>query len=177
MPLLYLLVTKKVFDFIRNKHVITKRQIHVILGALLIWVILIPLFSYPFYVSYFNETVGGSKNGYKYVTDSNTDWGQDLKRLETFLQQNPQIDKIHVDYFGGGKPELVLGDKYVQWWDSMRPVEAGWYAISANSLQVSIYDKVNKTSATNYAWTQRYVPVTMIGNSILIYYVPIAQAN
>jgi hypothetical protein len=177
IPLLYLLVTKKIFDSFRGKHIVTTRQIHIILSILILWIIAIPIFSYPNYVSYFNETIGGGKNGYKYVTDSNTDWGQDLNRLKIYLDQNPQIDKIRMDYFGGGKPDLILGDKYVQWWDSMRPIEAGWYAISANSLQVSIYDKENKTSETNYAWTQRYTPVAMIGNSILIFHVPVEQAN
>jgi len=175
MPLAYLLVTKKVFDFLRNKHIVTKRQMQVIFSILIIWIILIPVLNYPSYVSYFNEFVGGSKNGYKYVTDSNVDWGQDLKRLEIYLQQNPEIKKINVDYFGGGKPEYYLGEQYVSWWDSKRPVEAGWYAISVNSLQVSIYDKVNKTPATNYAWTQQYGPVAMIGNSIMIYYVPVTK--
>jgi len=175
MPLAYLLVTKKVFDFLRNKHVVTKHQMQVIFSILIIWIILIPILNYPGYVSYFNEFVGGSKNGYKYVTDSNVDWGQDLKRLEIYLQQNPEIKKINVDYFGGGKPEYYIGEQYVSWWDSKRPVEAGWYAISVNSLQVSIYDKVNKTASTNYAWTQQYGPVTMIGNSIMIYYVPVTQ--
>ena len=175
MPLAYLLVTKKVFDFLRNKHVVTKRQLQVLFSILIIWIVLIPILNYPGYVSYFNETVGGSKNGYKYVTDSNVDWGQDLKRLQAFLQDNPQITKINVDYFGGGNPQYTLGDKYVSWWDSKRPIEAGWYAISVNSLQTSIYDKVNKTPETNYAWTQQFEPVDMIGNSIMIYYVPFTQ--
>ena len=94
MPLAYLLVTKKVFDFLRNKHVVTKRQIHFILSLAIFWIVLIPILNYPGYVSYFNESIGGSKNGYKYVTDSNTDWGQDLKRLKIFLDENPQIEKM-----------------------------------------------------------------------------------
>ncbi|EKD46472.1 MAG: hypothetical protein ACD_67C00226G0002 [uncultured bacterium] len=174
MPLIYLLITKKVFDFLKNKHIATKNQIQVIFSVLILWIILIPFFSYPNYVSYFNETIGGSENGYKYVTDSNTDWGQDLERLKDFLELNPQIEKINVDYFGGGNPEYYLGNKYASWWDNKRPIEAGWYAISANSLQVSIYDKVNKTPETNYAWTKELTPITMIGNSILIYNVPFA---
>lgn len=172
MPLLYILVTKKVFDFLKNKHTVTKHQLHIIFSILIIWIILIPLFSYPGYVSYFNETIGGSQNGYKYVTDSNVDWGQDLKRLKIFLDLNPDIKKIRVDYFGGGNPEHYLGDKYVSWWDSKRPIETGWYAISTNSLQVSIYDKANKTPENNYAWTKNLPPVMMIGNSIMIYYIP-----
>jgi len=172
MPLAYLLVTKKVFDFLRNKHHLTKHQMHISLSVLILWIIAIPLLTYPNYVSYFNESVGGSKNGYKYVTDSNVDWGQDLKRLEIYLKENPQIEKINVDYFGGGNPQYYLGNQYVSWWDSKRPVESGWYAISVNSLQVSIYDKVNKTAATNYEWTSKAKMVDMIGNSIMIYYVP-----
>ncbi|MDD5397242.1 MAG: glycosyltransferase family 39 protein [Candidatus Moranbacteria bacterium] len=175
IPLAYLLVTKKVFDFLRHRHVVTRNQLHTLLGILIAWIVLIPMFSYPGYVSYFNESAGGSKNGYKIVTDSNVDWGQDLNRLKIWLEQHPTITKINVDYFGGGNPEYYLGEKYVSWWDSKRPIEAGWYAISANSLQTSIYDHVNKTADTNYAWTQKYTPVIMIGNSILIYYVPMTE--
>jgi hypothetical protein len=169
LPLAYLLVTKKVFDFLRNKHVVTKQQLQILFSILIIWIVLIPITTYPYYVSYFNEFIGGSKNGYKYVTDSNVDWGQDLKRLRSFLDQNPQIEKINVDYFGGGNLDYYLGDKYVSWWDSKRPVEAGWYAISADALQTSIDDKANKTADTNYAWTNNFTPLTMNGNSNLIY--------
>ncbi|HAS00009.1 MAG: Glycosyl transferase, family 39 [Candidatus Moranbacteria bacterium GW2011_GWC2_37_73] len=174
MPLAYLLVTKKVFDFLRHKHFATRHQLQIIFSILITWIVIIPIFNYPNYVSYFNESIGGSQNGYKYVTDSNVDWGQDLGRLKIFLDENPQIKKINVDYFGGGNPAYYLGDKYVSTWDSKRPIETGWYAISTNSLQTSIYDKANKTPATNYAWTQQYEPIDMIGNSIMIYYVPFA---
>lgn len=177
MPLAYLLVTKVVFDFLRHKHIVTKKQLHYILAIMLTWIIVIPILSYPGYVSYFNETIGGSKNGYKYVTDSNTDWGQDLKRLKEFLDLNPQIDKIRVDYFGGGNPSYYLGEKYVSWWDAKRPIEAGWYAISANSLQVSIYNKDGKTAENNYLWTKDLTPITMIGDSIMIYNVPFDETN
>jgi hypothetical protein len=172
LPFAYLLVTKKVFDFFGSRDQKTAIQMKILASFLLIWLIFEAVIAYPGYVSYFNEIVGGSKNGYKYVTDSNTDWGQDLKRLKIFLDKNPQIEKIHVDYFGGGNPKQLLGDKYLQWWDSMRPVEPGWYAISANFLQGSIYDTKNKTIEDNYAWTLKYKPVTMIENSILIFYVP-----
>lgn len=169
MPLAYILVTKKIFDMFRGKHLATKRQLQVIFTALIVWIVAIPVFAYPNYVSYFNETIGGSSNGYKYVTDSNTDWGQDLKRLKSYLNLHPEIDKIRVDYFGGGNPEYYLGGKYISWWDSKRPIEPGWYAISANSLQTSIYNTTDKTFENNYAWTQQFKPVDMIGNSIIIY--------
>src|SRR3989344_2046490 len=54
--------------------------------------------AYPHYLSYFNIFSGGSDNAYKYVVDSNLDWGQDLKRLAQFVEEN-NINQIKVDYF------------------------------------------------------------------------------
>jgi hypothetical protein len=171
LPLAYLLIAKKVFEFLKKSHAITRQAFNWTSAILIFWIIMIPILSYPSYTSYFNESIGGSKNGYKYVTDSNTDWGQDLKRLKTYIDEHPEIDKIRVDYFGGGDIQYYIGDKYIMWYDSMRPVQLGWYAISTNFLQGSIYDTKNKTPQDNYAWTQQYKPVTMIGDSILIYHV------
>lgn len=172
MPFIYLLTAKKVFDFLKSTHWTTRHQLQIMLLAICVWIVAIPVFAYPGYVSYFNEAAGGSRNGFSYVTDSNTDWGQDLGRLKEFLDKNSQIDKIRVDYFGGGNPQYYLGDKYISWWDSKRPIEKGWYAISANALQTSIYNK-EKNAKNNYAWTKQYKPAGMIENSILIYYVDV----
>ena len=178
LPFAYLLISKKVFEFLKKSHIVTRQTFHWASAALILWMIMIPILSYPSYTSYFNESIGGGKNGYKYVTDSNTDWGQDLKRLKIYIDEHPEIDKIRVDYFGGADIKYYIGDKYVMWYDSMRPVELGWYAISTNFLQGSIYDIKNKTPQNSYMWTQQYKPVTMIGNSILIYHItelPILQ--
>lgn len=178
LPFAYLLISKKVFDLIRNSHLTSQKTFRLVSVFTICWIVLIPIVNYPGYVSYFNESIGGSKNGYKYVTDSNTDWGQDMKRLQKYVNNNPEIDTIRVDYFGGSDIKRYIGDKSIIWWDSKRPVEAGWYAISTNFLQGSIHDKKNKTAADSYEWTLQYEPVTMIGNSILIYHLdkpPIIQ--
>ena len=170
LPFAYLLISKKISDFTREIHLMSQRTFRLIVLIFMIWVFLIPVINYPSYTSYFNESIGGSKNGYAYVTDSNTDWGQDLKRLKTYVEQNPEINKIRVDYFGGGDIKHYIGDKYIMWWDSKRPVETGWYAISTNFLQGSIYDS-KKTTEDSYKWTKEFTPVTMIGKSIFVYYV------
>jgi len=131
--------------------------------------------AYPSYMSYFNETVGGPKNGYHYVTDSNADWGQDLKRLRSFLSDNPQIGLIRVDYFGGGDISHYIGDKYEQWYDSKRPIEAGWYAISTNFLEGSLYD-TTKPDNESYRWLKNKKTAFQVGTSILIYYVTPEEA-
>ena len=176
LPFAYLLIGKKVFDFLHEKHSLTRRIFRVASSFLILWIIFTPIAAYPSYTSYFNESVGGSENGYRYVTDSNTDWGQDLKRLREFIDERPQIEKIRVDYFGGGNTKYYLGDKYIPWYDSKRPVETGWYAISTNYLQGSIYSDKN-TIKNNYAWTLEYKPVAMIGKSILIFYVDKPPVN
>ena len=76
-------------------------------------------FAAPYFLSYFNEFGGGVQGGYHFVTDSNYDWGQDLFRLQSWVNTQPQVDKIAVDYFGGGDPEYYLPGKAVGWSSSM----------------------------------------------------------
>ena len=152
--------------------------------------ILETLLTYPNYVSYFNALAGGPKNGYRYVTDSNTDWGQDLKRLKNWIQEhnhcamqpNPQkcsdekypidpnqlITKIRVDYFGMADLNYYLGDYFEPWWRSKRPLEPGYYAISTLFLQESIFNLKEKDDAS-YRWLQNKKPYYQVGTSILIY--------
>jgi len=37
--------------------------------------------AHPFYLPYFSSLVGGPFQGHRYLSDSNLDWGQDMKRL------------------------------------------------------------------------------------------------
>ena len=47
--------------------------------------------------------MGGSKNGYKVLADSNLDWGQDLKGLKRWMDRNG-VKKIQLAYFGSADP-------------------------------------------------------------------------
>lgn len=177
LPFAYVLVAKKVFDLIKNaKHEHTRKILGTIVVVFLVWIIAEPIVNYPNYLSYFNEFVGGPKNGYKYITDSNVDWGQDAKRLSVWVneynQKNPQnaIDKIRVDYFGGADPKYYLGGKYMHW-TSAYDLEPGWYAISAGFLQESIY-KQKAPGEKGYEDLINYPLVKRVGDSIFVYYVP-----
>jgi len=178
LPFAYILVAKKIHNFFKNSSVEKSIFSKYIFSLLLIWLIAEPIINYPYYLSYFNEFAGGPKNGYNYVTDSNADWGQDLKRLQKFLNQHPEIESIRVDYFGGGNPQYYLGDKYIQWWDSKRPIEKGWYAVSTNFLQGSVYDTRLKADGTlrkpdneSWRWVEKFQPTYQVGTSILIYHI------
>ncbi|MCX6763101.1 MAG: glycosyltransferase family 39 protein [Candidatus Moranbacteria bacterium] len=166
LPFMYILIAKEATVFgnsITKNH---RKYFWTIISILVIWLAAEAAFAYPSYLAYFNETVGGSKNGYKYVTDSNVDWGQDLKRLTKWVDDN-HIEKIRVDYFGGGDVKHYLGDKAILW-HSDDGQEPGWYAISATFLQNSLYYKITE-GKPDYEWLRERTPYTNIGGSILIY--------
>ncbi len=87
LQFLYLLVGKTLADFYkRHTHEpLTSQLITWLIGILFFFVIAVTILSYPSYLSYFNAIVGGHKNGYLYATDSNYDWGQDLKYLKKWV--------------------------------------------------------------------------------------------
>src|SRR3989344_2712571 len=140
------------------------------LCVIVLWYVISTIAHYPYFTSYFNELIGGSKNGHRYVADSNLDWGQDMKRLAQFTKDN-NINKIRVAYFGAGSPDYYLKDKYIPWWSS-RGAEPGWYAISATFLDEAFGLPVGKyvrAEQDSYPWLRGKTPVTVIGNSIFVY--------
>ncbi|HWQ60067.1 MAG TPA: glycosyltransferase family 39 protein [Candidatus Fimivivens sp.] len=199
LPFLYVLIAKTCVDFIRHKNFQGEKASKAALGFIAAWVAVIPLLAYPYYLSYFNEAVGGHQNGYRYVTDSNFDWGQDVKRLRSFvngfndcksgvvsgdgcaafrgLLQYPSIDTVRVDYFGGTNPAYYLGDRYREWHVDAGK-EPGWYAISVGFYQEST-NKPEEPGHLSYRWLDEagLSPVARAGDSILIYYVPPAAAS
>jgi dolichyl-phosphate-mannose-protein mannosyltransferase/tetratricopeptide repeat protein len=60
--------------------------------------------TFPSYMAYSNELWGGSSNTYKYLTDSNVDWGQQLKSTKQYLDQRGVKDCWFV-YFAEGVAE------------------------------------------------------------------------
>jgi 4-amino-4-deoxy-L-arabinose transferase-like glycosyltransferase len=44
--------------------------------------------TFPNYISFSNELWGGTNNTYKVLSDSNVDWGQNLKQIRTYIAQN-----------------------------------------------------------------------------------------
>lgn len=73
-------------------------------ALLLGWLLASCASTYPHYLAYFNELVGGPKNGYKALLDSNLDWGQDLKGLKRWMDDHG-VKKIGFLYFGWTEPE------------------------------------------------------------------------
>lgn len=125
---------------------------------------------FPYYLTYFNETVGGPAGGHNHVVDSNLDWGQDLGRFSSWVIER-NIPKIELDYFGWADPSYYLKDRFLWLTSDKYENEAdflnnaksnGWIAVSATYLM--------NNYRTKYAWLYRHEPVAIIGNSIFVYH-------
>ncbi|MBF0519649.1 MAG: glycosyltransferase family 39 protein [Nitrospirae bacterium] len=132
---------------------------------------------YPYYLGYFNVFAGGPANGYKHLLDSNLDWGQNLKRLYMWAQEN-KIESMtvypwyahHTDLFSEGKifkRKLTLIDS--------RP--KGYVAVSVMLSMLGKdpqcrgflryeYEYLEKT------YLEKMKPVTVVANTYFIYYFP-----
>ncbi|MBI2639534.1 MAG: glycosyltransferase family 39 protein [Candidatus Sungbacteria bacterium] len=146
---------------------------HLFIGVLLIWLIGETITAFPHYLPYYNKLAGGSNTGYLVAVDSNYDWGQDLKRLKAFVEEN-NIEKMPLDYFGGGSPRYYLGDRFEPWWSARGPM-SGWFAISS-SFQMSAFGTPVKgfvrKPEDSYEWLKPFTPVAKAGKSIFIYRLP-----
>ncbi len=148
-----------------------------IIIIIIIWLISETLLAAPFFLSYYNELAGGRLSGYEYATDSNFDWGQDLKRLKIWVGKNLEPEeKIAVDYFGGGNPRYYLGIQFEPWWSARgnpKNDKIQWLAISVNTLQ-GAYAKLTpdfyRNPTDEYRWLENYNnPTERAGTSIFIY--------
>lgn len=189
-PFIYLLVSKRLLDWARHVPIPNPRTTaealsdlyhryvlglpkHLLIGALLFWTMFHTLIAFPAYLSYFNEVVGGSREGYRYAVDSNYDWGQDLKRLAYYVQAH-KIDRIAIDYFGAGSPEYYLGSAAEPWSSARGPVR-GYFAVSA-SFRQGAYGETppwfTRAPQDSYEWLRPHEPVARAGESIFIYNLP-----
>ena len=64
----------------------------VAVAALLVFQAVTSLRSFPGYVAYANEVWGGQKNVYRLLSDSNSDWGQQLKTAAEYLRERRVTD-------------------------------------------------------------------------------------
>lgn len=127
---------------------------------------------YPNYFAFFNELVGGPKNGHRVLLDSNLDWGQDLKGLKRWMADNG-VKKIHFLYFGKADPQYYGIDAFYlpgSWVirDSSNNEVPFYLAISANFY----YGGKLLLTERELAFLKSFQlgePVTNIGYSILVF--------
>jgi hypothetical protein len=144
-----------------------------LLAALAGWYLASAAFIYPHHLAYFNELVGGPRQGYRYLVDSSLDWGQDLKTLKAWMASHG-VAHIKLSYFGTGDPayygipcDLLPGYMAPEPATVIREVRPGdLLAISATNLQEVYVDEDVKPLMRHL---RTLTPLDTAGYSILIY--------
>jgi hypothetical protein len=132
------------------------------------------LLATPDTISYFNLLAGG--RGDEILLDSNLDWGQGLKRVRAYMDQEG-IDEIGLAYFGHVDPAL-----YGIRWHFPDPNRPGLVAVSGNFLHGYPYatyaeGRIMPVPPGAFAWIGRFPRVADLGGGIFVYRVePVTAA-
>ncbi len=113
--------------------------------ALVGWGLLEIVAVFPNEIGYFNQLVGG--NGYRYLSDSNVEWGQSAYAAYDYQQADPEVQLQPPAY-------------------RIRPA-AGRYLVNGTALQEG-----NGTDRYAYEWFRNRTPTAVLTHSLLLYEVP-----
>ena len=128
---------------------------------------------FPHYLAYFNELAGGPKNGYKFLVDSNLDWGQDLKGLKRYMDKH-RIKRVWFSYFGTASPDYHGIDynylpSYAIFNTKRERIPTPFVAISATNLQGLHLMPGLGIDANYFSALRQKKPLAQIGYTIFIY--------
>ena len=160
-PFLFIFVGYSVSEFLGRQRAPSKKVFPAscaVLSLLLGWYLYANISIYPYYLTYFNELVGGPVGGVRVVADSNVDWGQDMKRLADWLRKQHIEGPVKMQYFWSDPVQArYYGIPFVPL-EKDDPTESGWVVIGATDLQ-----------RPEFNWLKEYSPVKIIGNSVYVY--------
>ena len=128
----------------------------------------------PHQLAYFNEFIGGPAQGYRYLGDSNLDWGQDLKGVKTYMEKE-KLPVIYLSYIGSAPPSYYgIRYQYVPGaWPLEWPPPADKVPASAprKVLAISVYNLQDVSFSYDplFRWLWLRKPVANIGYSIFVY--------
>ncbi|MET8946136.1 phospholipid carrier-dependent glycosyltransferase [Streptomyces sp. NPDC004542] len=83
---------------------VRRRWARVVTGALVLFVAVSSVRTFPYYLPYSNEAFGGPAKTRLRLHDSNVDWGQDLGRLADRLADRYPGERVWLVYKGSGVP-------------------------------------------------------------------------
>jgi hypothetical protein len=128
----------------------------------------------PHQLAYFNEFVGGPEQGYRYLGDSNLDWGQDLKGVKAYMEKE-RLPIIYFSYFGSAPPSYYgIRYQYVLNTGAVElplPTDKMPATAQRKILAISVYNLQDVSTAYDplFRWLWTRQPIAKIGYSIFIY--------
>ncbi len=135
--------------------------------GLLLWQCISSLNAHPDYIAYFNELAGRDPSRVL-VTGCDLDCGQDVFRLSQALRERNISHPNIAIWSSADMSRMSLPAFEIP--QAFQPV-SGWVAISVRSLRMG--DLFHDTYPPGaFGWLAQAQPVTKIGKTILLYYIP-----
>jgi len=147
-----------------------------LVAGLLVFQAITCLRNFPAYIAYANELWGGSSNTYKYLSDSNADWAQQLKATKKYLDSRG-VTNCWFAYFAEGvvdthyygipcKPLITADTMWVNETMDIPPVIDGPVLISAGTLSGFEFGSDAFNPYRQFMWMR---PTAMIQNGVLVF--------
>jgi hypothetical protein len=147
-----------------------------VVGLLLAWHVVSSARAYPNYLAYSNEFWGGPANTYTYLTDSNTDWGQQLKAVKKYLD-NRGVKDCWFAYFA--EPSIHFSAYGIPC-KPLPTADSGWTDYQIDTPQtITGTLLISAGTLTGYEWGsnvlnpyrefQKLKPVTFIQDGVFVY--------
>jgi 4-amino-4-deoxy-L-arabinose transferase-like glycosyltransferase len=129
---------------------------------------------YPHCLAFFNQLIGGPRNGHLVLLDSNLDWGQDLKPLKQWMDAH-HVEEINLGYFGTADPAYygihatpLIGSPLFLTAQITEPHLPGYVAVSVQNLH-GVWSR--QATLNFYEPLLNREPTAVIGYSIHVYWV------
>jgi hypothetical protein len=180
LPLLYVGVGQGIgvilgtVSQVRQKTAVRRPVVIGSLALLCLWQMSTSVIRMPYLISYFNVLAGGPENGWRFLADSNTDWGQGYKALAHY-QEEREIGTVNlaafifydpaiygIDY----RPLTPLGGDTPAIFPSRFAPAPGEYVISATPL-----DGIPTADPAMYDWFRWREPEAYVADALLHYHV------
>lgn len=158
-------------------------------AVLCAWIVVVAAGIYPDHLSYFNETAcllqdprqvgldGGSRCGPLWLDESNVDWGQGLKQLKAWMDQQGKGRTIHFGYHGSFPPEgYGLSHRPLAMPDLAADRAPGLYVFSAH-LVARVPALAEKLGSDAGQWLRHTPPTAIVGHSLYVYDIPPAPVQ
>ncbi len=148
---------------------------HLTLGAVLFWLAVPTVRIAPHHLAFFNELAGGPEGGWRYLADSNTDWGQGYKDLARF-QEEHNLGPVRLSAFIFYDPAAYGVD-----YSALPPLRGDTPAVFPSRLNPPPGDYVISATTINgipladpemYDWFRKRPPDAQIAYALFYYHVP-----
>ncbi|MCB4756053.1 MAG: hypothetical protein LHV69_03320 [Elusimicrobia bacterium] len=136
------------------------------------WLMTETILVHPHHMAYFNELIGGPREGHKWLEGSNQDWGQDLPALATYLRREGS-PTVLMGYWGSNDP----GAWGIEYQDVLSAAIANAFRaeivhpIDAKKefLVVSARLRHDPSTRAAYQWLDQRKPIAFLGYTLFVY--------